>query len=100
MNRSALSQDSTVAPQFALKRTQTLDNVAEQACPSGLLSLPRRDSPAAFALLYLALRRLTGWALGSPTAPRTSRSSSYATSRRSCIVRFLGRDSGGAIVFS
>ena len=60
-----------VAPspsRWSLKGTQTLDNVAEQACPSGLRSLPRRDSSVVYALLHLALRRLTGWAVGSPTA--------------------------------
>ena len=37
-----------------VKGTQTLDNVAEQAFPSGLLTLPRRDSPVVLALLYPA----------------------------------------------
>ena len=54
-----------------LKGTQTVDNVAEQAFPSVLLSLPRRDSPVLFALLYLVLRRLIGWAAGSPAAERS-----------------------------
>jgi hypothetical protein len=54
-----------------LKGTQTVDNVAEQAFPSVLLSLLRRDSPVLFALLYLVLRRLIGWAVGSPAAERS-----------------------------
>ena len=54
-----------------LKGTQTVDNVAEQAFPSVLLSLLRRDSPVLFALLYLVLRRLIGWAAGSPAAERS-----------------------------
>src|ERR1035437_8325460 len=54
-----------------LKGTQTVDNVAEQAFPSVLLSLLRRDSPVLFALLYLVLRRMIGWAAGSPAAERS-----------------------------
>jgi hypothetical protein len=51
--------------------TETLDSVVEQVFPADLSSQPRRHPPVVFALLYLALRRLAGWAVGSSAADRS-----------------------------
>ncbi|HEY5160019.1 MAG TPA: hypothetical protein VII83_02995, partial [Gaiellaceae bacterium] len=54
-----------------LKGTETLDSRAEQVFPEDLPSRPRRHPPVAFALLYLALRRLVDWAVGPSESDRS-----------------------------